>query len=183
MARLPLTAEQQQLVNDNLALARHVARPFRLRWRQQADDITSAAVLGLCEAAASFDPSRGLKFVTFAHRRIRGAVIDHLRSLVPPPFARTPDLAPTILPLLSETEDVAVRLIGAEPPEPPGQALEESDDAERLLRRLPPRQQQVLRRLVFDAQNHTAVAAALGLTVQGVSARIRKARELLTSPT
>ncbi|HJU75525.1 MAG TPA: sigma-70 family RNA polymerase sigma factor, partial [Gemmatimonadaceae bacterium] len=37
--------------------------------------------LGLIDAAANFDPSRGLAFTTFATPRIRGAMLDELRRL------------------------------------------------------------------------------------------------------
>jgi RNA polymerase sigma factor for flagellar operon FliA len=45
------------------------------------EDLIGAAELGLVEAAASFDPSRGVLFKTFAYYRIRGAVYDALRKM------------------------------------------------------------------------------------------------------
>lgn len=44
------------------------------------DDLMSAAVIGLITAAERFDPSRGVQFKTFAEQRIRGTIIDELRS-------------------------------------------------------------------------------------------------------
>jgi RNA polymerase sigma factor for flagellar operon FliA len=44
------------------------------------DDLRSAAVIGLISAAERFDPSRGVQFKTFAEQRIRGTVMDELRS-------------------------------------------------------------------------------------------------------
>lgn len=43
------------------------------------DDLAGAARLGVVEARTRFDPSRGVKFSTFAYYRARGAVFDHLR--------------------------------------------------------------------------------------------------------
>jgi RNA polymerase sigma factor for flagellar operon FliA len=43
-------------------------------------ELVSAGVLGLTEAAARFDPDRGIPFAAFASRRIRGAVLDLMRS-------------------------------------------------------------------------------------------------------
>lgn len=44
------------------------------------DDLFSAAMAGLAQAARSFDPSRGISFQRFASARIRGALLDELRS-------------------------------------------------------------------------------------------------------
>jgi RNA polymerase sigma factor for flagellar operon FliA len=45
------------------------------------EDAASQGLLGLIEAADRFDPSFGAQFSTYATLRIRGKVIDHLRSL------------------------------------------------------------------------------------------------------
>jgi RNA polymerase sigma factor for flagellar operon FliA len=42
-------------------------------------DLMQDGVLGLIDAAHRFDENRGIKFETFAERRIRGAMIDALR--------------------------------------------------------------------------------------------------------
>ena len=54
-----------------LGLPAHVSR----------EDLIQAGVLGLMEAMRRYDPSRGIKFETFASRRIRGAMLDELRNL------------------------------------------------------------------------------------------------------
>jgi RNA polymerase sigma factor for flagellar operon FliA len=43
-------------------------------------DLIQDGVIGLIDAAHRFDESRGIKFETFAERRIRGAMIDALRK-------------------------------------------------------------------------------------------------------
>jgi RNA polymerase sigma factor for flagellar operon FliA len=43
-------------------------------------DLVQDGVIGLIDAAQRFDESRGIKFETFAERRIRGAMIDALRK-------------------------------------------------------------------------------------------------------
>ena len=45
------------------------------------DDLISSGVVGLMEALEKFDLKRGVKFETYAIPRIRGAIIDELRSL------------------------------------------------------------------------------------------------------
>lgn len=45
------------------------------------EDLESYGVVGLLEALKRYDPSVGVRFETFAWHRIRGAILDHLRSL------------------------------------------------------------------------------------------------------
>ena len=45
------------------------------------DDMMSAAMEGLMDAASRFDPERGIMFKTFAERRIRGAIYDEIRKM------------------------------------------------------------------------------------------------------
>ncbi|OGO51287.1 MAG: hypothetical protein A2148_00340 [Chloroflexi bacterium RBG_16_68_14] len=51
----------------------------------QYEDMVSFGVQGLIEAYHSFDPERGAKFSTYALPRIRGAILDALRSAHPLP--------------------------------------------------------------------------------------------------
>lgn len=46
-----------------------------------AEDLVSCGTIGLINAIDRYDPTRGSRFESFATARIRGAVIDHLRSL------------------------------------------------------------------------------------------------------
>jgi RNA polymerase sigma factor for flagellar operon FliA len=46
-----------------------------------SDDVISYGTIGLIDAVERFDPSRGIKFETYAIQRIRGAIIDALRQL------------------------------------------------------------------------------------------------------
>ena len=45
------------------------------------DEIRSAAMLGLVDAANRYDPDKGVLFKTFAERRVRGAVLDEVRRM------------------------------------------------------------------------------------------------------
>jgi RNA polymerase sigma factor FliA len=46
----------------------------------ERDDLISHGVLGLVDAIGKFDPTKGVKFETYAITRIRGSIIDELRS-------------------------------------------------------------------------------------------------------
>jgi RNA polymerase sigma factor for flagellar operon FliA len=45
------------------------------------EEISSAAMLGLVDAAGRFDPGLGVAFKTFAEKRMRGAVLDEVRRM------------------------------------------------------------------------------------------------------
>ena len=46
----------------------------------ELDDLVSAGLFGLMDAIKGFDPSRGIKFKTYCTTRIRGSILDQLRS-------------------------------------------------------------------------------------------------------
>src|SRR5512140_1643688 len=47
----------------------------------ELDDLMSAGIFGLMDAIAAFDLERGVKFETYCAPRIRGAILDELRSM------------------------------------------------------------------------------------------------------
>jgi RNA polymerase sigma factor for flagellar operon FliA len=47
----------------------------------EADDLHSAGVMGLIDAAQKYDAGREARFRTYAELRVRGAMLDYLRSL------------------------------------------------------------------------------------------------------
>lgn len=83
--RCPLRAlgpDQQALVAEAVPLAEKLCEHFLRRTRAGylADDLRSAALQALHEAALAFDPARGVPFAAFAWRRIDGALSDALRK-------------------------------------------------------------------------------------------------------
>jgi RNA polymerase sigma factor for flagellar operon FliA len=85
-ARVVLSEEQRaveaQLVGDHLTLVHYVVSDMasRIPRHVSRDDLESAAMAGLAQAARSFDPERGIAFERYAATRIRGALLDELRS-------------------------------------------------------------------------------------------------------
>ena len=47
----------------------------------EVDDLISAGNFGLMDAIDAFDPERGVKFETYCAPRIRGSILDELRSM------------------------------------------------------------------------------------------------------
>jgi RNA polymerase sigma factor for flagellar operon FliA len=73
----------EALVRDNLALVGHIVRETmtRLPAHIGRDDLTSAGMAALVLSAQGYDESRGVPFARFAAIRIRGALVDELRSM------------------------------------------------------------------------------------------------------
>ena len=74
--------DQDELVTQELSQVYYIASRIRERLPQhvELDDLVSAGVVGLLEAARSFDSSKNVQFRTFAKFRIRGAIFDSLRE-------------------------------------------------------------------------------------------------------
>jgi RNA polymerase sigma factor for flagellar operon FliA len=53
----------------------------RLPSHIDAADLHNVGVIGLMEAAKKFDPEMGNKFATYAEHRVKGAILDELRSM------------------------------------------------------------------------------------------------------
>jgi RNA polymerase sigma factor for flagellar operon FliA len=81
MQRVPLVASQQERVAAGLPFVESLARRMASTMPHSIDlgDLVQDGVLGLMDAAARFDEGRGIKFETFAERRVRGSMIDALR--------------------------------------------------------------------------------------------------------
>lgn len=73
-------------------------------------DLVSAGVFGLMDAMARFEPRRGVKFETFAVPRIRGAILDELRSVDWVPRSVRADARG-----VAATRDVLMQRLGREP--------------------------------------------------------------------
>ena len=77
--------DRDQLVVKNLPFVRHILSKLlnQLPRGIDAENLESAGVLGLIEAASQFDAGRKVEFRTFAYQRIRGAILDELRRNCP----------------------------------------------------------------------------------------------------
>ena len=83
-AQLPvLSAEQERVLLEHLPIVRFLARRIHERLPQHVniEDLVSAGVVGLMDAFAKFDPSKKVQFRSYAQFRIRGAILDSLRTL------------------------------------------------------------------------------------------------------
>lgn len=75
--------ERENLITSHLSKVKYIADrmaaklPPSVEW----DDLYGAGVIGLIDAVERFDASRGIAFTTFAEMRVRGAILDNLRTL------------------------------------------------------------------------------------------------------
>lgn len=78
-----LTPEQERVLLEHLPIVRFLARRVHERLPQHVDmeDLVSAGVLGLMDAFSKFDPAKKVQFRSYAQFRIRGAILDSLRTL------------------------------------------------------------------------------------------------------
>ena len=81
MQRQPLAAPQRDRIAAGLPFVESLARRVAASMPHSIElgDLVQDGMIGLIDAACRFDEARGIKFETFAERRVRGAMIDALR--------------------------------------------------------------------------------------------------------
>ncbi len=74
---------KNELILEYAPLVKYIANRIAVRLPPQIEvgDLINSGILGLIDAIEKFDPSRDVKFKTYAEIRIRGAILDELRSL------------------------------------------------------------------------------------------------------
>ncbi|HBN07097.1 MAG TPA: FliA/WhiG family RNA polymerase sigma factor [Cyanobacteria bacterium UBA8530] len=75
-------AAREQLILEYVPLVRYVIGRLALTLPPSLDseDLYGYGIIGLIDAVERFNPERGVKFETYAVTRIRGTIIDELRS-------------------------------------------------------------------------------------------------------
>lgn len=73
--------DREKLILDHVPLLKHLVgrMSFDLPSSVDRDDLFGYGMLGLIQAADSWEQGRGLKFSTYAFPKIRGAILDELR--------------------------------------------------------------------------------------------------------
>src|ERR1700722_10773753 len=110
-----LTPEQERVLLEHLPIVRFLARRIHERLPQHVDieDLVSAGVVGLMDAFTKFDPRKKVQFRSYAQFRIRGAILDSLRTL---------DWSPRDLRRKGRAAEEALRVLTARLGRSPGEA-------------------------------------------------------------
>ena len=79
----PTEPLRNMLMEHYLHLVRYNAERVHTKLPDEVelDDLMSAGIFGLMDAIDAFDMARGVKFETYCAPRIRGAILDELRSM------------------------------------------------------------------------------------------------------
>jgi len=74
---------REELILNYLYLVKFIAGRLYVSYNNtvEYDDLVSYGMFGLIDAIDKYEFSRGVKFETYAHLRIRGAIIDYLREI------------------------------------------------------------------------------------------------------
>src|SRR3954470_7299495 len=78
-----MAADRDRLVEQHLSLVQAIAAKLKrtLGRTIEFEDLVAYGTKGLLEAADRFDPAQGASFTTFAYYRVRGAMLDGLRTM------------------------------------------------------------------------------------------------------
>ncbi len=73
----------EALILEHMAMVKRIAVHLKARIPpfMEVDELVQVGMIGLIEAARAFNPTKGVAFESFAHTRIRGAMIDEVRRL------------------------------------------------------------------------------------------------------
>ncbi|MDY6861828.1 MAG: FliA/WhiG family RNA polymerase sigma factor [Thermodesulfobacteriota bacterium] len=124
--------EREEFILQYTPLIKYIAQRmiYRLPPNIELNDLINFGIIGLLDAIEKFDPSKNIKFKTYAEFRIRGAILDALRAL---------DWAPRSLRLKSNRLEEAYRVLEkrlGRPPDEDELAKELRIDNEELQRLL-----------------------------------------------
>jgi len=109
-----ITPENREaIIKEYGPMIKYVANRIALRLPPhiEVDDLISVGVLGLMDAIDKYDPNRGAKFKTYAEFRVRGAILDELRSM---------DWVPRSVRQKAASVDAVVQALQAKLGRPPG---------------------------------------------------------------
>lgn len=107
-----MDADRERLIREFAPMVRAMAHrlAFRLPAYLDVEDLTSVGVMGLMDAMTKYDPRREANFKTYAEFRIRGAMLDEIRSM-----DWVPRSVHERVGLLQRTESSLMRRLGRPP--------------------------------------------------------------------
>lgn len=158
---------RERIILDHMSLVKKIA--YRLSGRYcDHEDVVSAGMVGLIQCADKFDPDKNASFVTFAWRRIRGAMFDEIKK-PDVTFVDIDDLP------LADSRDFLNELI----------IHNASQQIQKAMARLTDKQRFVLCKYFFEDLTMREIGELIGRSESAVSlvytAAIRRLRKLVIS--
>jgi RNA polymerase sigma factor for flagellar operon FliA len=82
-AQQPDPTDRDEMIMKYTPLIKYIAHRLAMRLppHVSVEDLMSAGIIGLMDALTKFDPQKKVQFKTYAEFRIKGAMLDELRSL------------------------------------------------------------------------------------------------------
>jgi len=185
--------EREKLILDNISLVKKVASKIYYRLPKgdiEFDDLVNVGVIGLMKAIQKYDKDKA-KFSTYAYIKIRGEILDYLRSLdiVPrtvrdrikkePPVeeGKTVPLSNTAVMVSIEkalSSDESLKIVDTlvSDRETPEEEVIREDQKEKLLQAvnlLSEKEKKVLQMLYFEEKDLKSVANEINVSVSRVS--------------
>jgi RNA polymerase sigma factor (sigma-70 family) len=156
--------ERDRLALENVRLVKSTIRRLGLSRHPHYDDLVAVGQVALLDAAARYDPTRGLRFSTLAVKFVRGRVLSYLRGRGRP------------MRLLSDYQ--VGRLVGRDEHGDRDQ-LELQAAVEGALASLPERWATALRCRFVDGATLEEVGAVLGVSISAAHRVVRQALDRL----
>ncbi|WP_456464457.1 sigma-70 family RNA polymerase sigma factor [Persephonella sp.] len=185
--------EREKLILDNISLVKKVASKIYYRLPKgdiEFDDLVNVGVIGLMKAIKKYDKDKA-KFSTYAYIKIRGEILDYLRSLdivprtvrdkikkeTPLEEGKTVPLSNTAVMVSIEkalSSDDSLKIVDTlvSEKETPEEEVIREDQKEKLLQAvnlLSEKEKKVLQMLYFEERDLKSVASEINVSVSRVS--------------
>ncbi len=185
--------EREKLILDNISLVKKVASKIYYRLPKgdiEFDDLVNVGVIGLMKAIQKYDKDKA-KFSTYAYIKIRGEILDYLRSLdivprtvrdkikkeTPLEEGKTVPLSNTAVMVSIEkalSSDDSLKIVDTlvSEKETPEEEVIREDQKEKLLQAvnlLSEKEKKVLQMLYFEERDLKSVASEINVSVSRVS--------------
>lgn len=187
----PLDLDRRELAAKYIPLALATARKFAYGWGWIRDEMESAALVALVEAARTFDPARNVRFATFLRKRLMGALLDTRRSMSQsfarldpddfydeddPNWARTKSLS-NLSP--DEVLDFEERIVGNSESTDEMSLCDVHDSLRVEFLRLPPRHREVMEGVYVQHLSYDELAVSMRCSKPRVAAIHRESLDML----
>ncbi len=183
----PLTPEQQELAARYFEWALRVASFPKSNQPHLADEIESAALLGLVKAARAYVPNREVRFESYARHRVEGEISDALIREQAKGFRKSVRRPPRVSPIQVSEAGCAIlegagQVLGSQPDPDVGTQLAEEESFELAIATVPDKFKPLLRLLFVHDQSLTRAAGELGISPALASLWLGVAAKSLGAP-